>query len=63
MDYWIEETPAVSITGENVRIRTGEQGTVMPRRVALMLARQLLGAVKDLEDRGDNDPIPLARRG
>lgn len=42
--------PEIETTGDNVRLMI-DQGYVMPRHVALRLARGLLAAVAQLEDR------------
>lgn len=61
MDYWMENAPKVETTGDNVRM-TGHHGVVMPRSVAIRLARRLLSAVAELEDRAANDPVPIRHR-
>ncbi|MBY2927437.1 hypothetical protein FIM10_01900 [Sphingomonadales bacterium 56] len=63
MDYWIENAPDVGTTGDNVRMKTGAHGVVMPRHVALRLARELLAAVRDLEDRPVAPAIPIRTAG
>jgi len=62
MDYWIENAPQIETTGDNVRI-TMSDGYVMPRYVALRLARGLLAAVAELEDRPAAPAIPLRSAG
>jgi hypothetical protein len=50
MDYWLDKAPRIEVAGDNVSSTT-DRRVVMPRAVALKLARSLLAAVAELEDR------------
>lgn len=54
--------PEIETTGDNVRLMIG-QGYVMPRYLALRLARGLLAAVAELEDRESAPVIPITKAG
>jgi hypothetical protein len=63
LDYWIENAPIVETTGDNVRMKTGAHGVVMPRHVALRLARELFAAIAELEDRPTAPVVALHQAG
>lgn len=50
MDYWLDKAPRIEVAGDNVSSTT-DRRVVMPRHIALKLARSLLAAVAELEDR------------
>lgn len=50
MDYWLDKAPRIEVAGDNVSSTT-DRRVVMPRHIALKLARGLLAAVAELEDR------------
>ncbi|MEV4934403.1 hypothetical protein [Sphingobium sp. LSP13-1-1.1] len=62
MNYWIENMPEIETTGDNVRVMI-DRGYVMPRYLALRLARALLAAVAELEDRPAAPVIPITKAG
>lgn len=58
MDYWLDTAPRIEVTGDNIASMT-DRRVVMPRHVALKLARGLLAAVAELEDRSPPHVTPL----
>lgn len=59
---FIDDAPTICITAEGlVRMppHEGLPGVVMSRRVALLFARHLMGAVAAIEDRQEAAPPPV----
>lgn len=63
---FLDEAPTICITAEGlVRVppHEGLPAVVMSRRVALLLARHLMGAVAAIEDRDAAAPAPVRLHG